>query len=145
MERVEHEFQGKFGCLYTRKQVMKMNVRKTRGLTLIGFLIVLVIVLFFAYAGMRVVPMYLEYHALVNAMNKLQDDPMAKSMPAHRIKDSIQRSLWVSYASNNIKKEHIRISKKTDGINVRVAYEVREDFLGNIDLVASFDRTVVLR
>ena len=124
---------------------MEMNIRKDKGLTLIGFLIVLVVVLFFAYAGMRVVPMYLEYHALVNAMNKLQDDPMAKSMPPSRIKDSIQRSLWVSYASNNIKKEHIRISKKNDGVNVRVAYEVREDFLGNIDLVASFDRTVVLR
>jgi hypothetical protein len=124
---------------------MNMNVRKNRGLTLIGFLIVLVVVLFFAYAGMRVVPMYLEYHALVNAMNKLADDPAAKKMPAHKIKESIERSLWVSYASNNIKREHIRISKKTNGVNVRVAYEVREDFLGNIDLVASFDRTVVLR
>jgi hypothetical protein len=143
--RVENEFQDYFGRHDTRKQVMKMNVRKNRGLTLIGFLIVLVIVLFFAYAGMRVVPMYLEYHALVNAMNKLQDDPMAKKMPPNRIKDSIQRSLWVSYASNNIKKEHIRISKKKEGINVRVAYEVREDFIGNIDLVASFDRSVILR
>jgi hypothetical protein len=124
---------------------MEMSIRKNNGLTLIGFLIVLVIVLFFAYAGMRVVPMYLEYHALVNAMDKLKNDPAAKSMPPYKIKDSIQRSLWVSYASNNIKKEDIRISKKTDGVNVRVAYEVREDFLGNIDIIASFDRTVVLR
>jgi hypothetical protein len=124
---------------------MNMNVRNNRGLTLIGFLIVLVVVLFFAYAGMRVIPMYLEYHALVNAMNKLRDDPAAKSMPAQNIKKSIENSLWASYASENIRAEHIRISKKTDGINVRVAYEVREDFLGNIDLVASFDRTVVLR
>jgi len=124
---------------------MEMSIRKNNGLTLIGFLIVLVIVLFFAYAGMRVVPMYLEYHALVNAMDKLKNDPAAKSMPPYKIKDSIQRSLWVSYASNNITKEDIRISKKSDGVNVRVAYEVREDFLGNIDIIASFDRTVVLR
>jgi len=142
---VEHDFQGYLGRLDTRKQVMNMNVRKNRGLTLIGFLIVLVIVLFFAYAGMRVIPMYLEYHALVNAMDKLRDDPASKSMPPQNIKKSIENSLWASYASENIKPEHIRISKKTDGINVRVAYEVREDFLGNIDLVASFDRTVVLR
>ena len=124
---------------------MEMNIRKRKGLTLIGFLMVLVIVLFFAYAGMRVIPMYLEYQALVSAMDKLKNDPAAKSMPPFRIKDSIQRSLWVSYASNNIKNDHIRISKKSNGINVRVAYEVREDFLGNIDIVASFDRTVVLR
>lgn len=124
---------------------MEMNIRKSKGLTLIGFVIVLAIVLFFAYAGMRVIPMYLEYQALISAMDKLKNDPMAKSMSPYKIKDSIQRSLWVSYASNNIKNDNIRISKKTDGINVRVAYEVREDFLGNIDIVASFDRTVVLR
>ena len=124
---------------------MEMNIRKSKGLTLIGFVIVLAVVLFFAYAGMRVIPMYLEYQALISAMDKLKNDPAAKSMPPWKIKDSIQRSLWVSYASNNIKNDHIRISKKTDGINVRVAYEVREDFLGNIDIIASFDRTVVLR
>lgn len=124
---------------------MEMNIRKEKGLTLIGFVIVLAIVLLFAYAGMRLVPMYLEYHALVNAMQKLEKDPTAKSMPAHKIKQSIQMSLWASYASNNIKNEHIRISKKSDGVNVRVAYEVRKDFIGNVDLIGSFDRTVVLR
>jgi Tfp pilus assembly major pilin PilA len=138
-------FRGHFKLHWTRKEVMEMNVRKQNGLTLIGFIIVLGIVLFFAYGGMRIIPMYLEYHALINAMDKLANDPMAKSMPAYKIKQSIQMSLWASYASNNIKNEHIRISKKSDGVNVRVAYEVREDFLGNIDLVGSFDRTVVLR
>ncbi len=124
---------------------MDTKIRKNKGLTLIGFLIVLVVVLFFAYAGMRVIPMYLEYNALIGAMNKLENDPMAKSKSPSQIKDSIQRSLWVSYASNNIKNNNIRISKTTDGIKVRVAYEIREDFLGNIDIVGSFDRTVVLR
>jgi len=138
-------FRRHFKLHCTRKEVMEMNVRKQNGLTLIGFIIVLGIVLFFAYGGMRIIPMYLEYHALINAMDKLANDPMAKSMPAYKIKQSIQMSLWASYASNNIKNEHIRISKKSDGVNVRVAYEVREDFLGNIDLVGSFDRTVVLR
>jgi hypothetical protein len=124
---------------------MDKTIRKNKGLTLIGFLIVLVVALFFAYAGMRVVPMYLEYHALIGAMDKLKNDPMAKSKSPNQIKDSIQRSLWVSYASNNIGKEDIRISKTTEGVKVRVAYEIREDFLGNIDIVGSFDRSVVLR
>jgi hypothetical protein len=124
---------------------MDTKFGKNKGLTLIGFLIVLVVVLFFAYAGMRVIPMYLEYNALIGAMNKLENDPMAKSKSPNQIKDSIQRSLWVSYASNNIKNNNIRISKTTEGVKVRVAYEIREDFLGNIDIVGTFDRTVVLR
>ena len=122
-----------------------MNMRKQDGLTLLGFLIVLVVVLFFAYAAMRIVPMYLEYHALTNAMAKLEDDPYAKGMTPQKIKESITTSLWASYASNNIKPEHIHISKKSGGVTVRVAYEIREDFIANIDLIGSFDRSVVLK
>jgi hypothetical protein len=124
---------------------MEMNVRKEKGLTLLGFLIVLGVVLFFAYAGMRIVPMYLEYHALGNALSKLEDDPAAKKMTPQKIKQSIQTSLWASYASNNIKNEHIHISKKSGGVNVRVAYEIREPFIGNISIVGSFDKTAVLK
>ena len=124
---------------------MEMSNRKQKGLTLVGFIIVLVIVLFFAYSAMRVVPMYLEYHALVNAMEKLQKDPLAKSMSPAKIKQSIKMSLWASYASENIKEKNIRISKKDGGVLVRVTYEVRKEFLGNIDLIGSFDRTVELR
>ncbi len=124
---------------------MDKTIRKNKGLTLIGFLIVLVVALFFAYAGMRVVPMYLEYQALIGAMNKLEGDPGSKSMPPNKIKENIRNSLWVSYAANNIKTEHIHVSKTSGGIMVRVAYEVREDFLGNLDIIASFDRSVVLR
>jgi hypothetical protein len=126
-------------------KVVEMNIRKENGLTLIGFLIALAVVLFFAYAGMRVVPMYLEYHALGNALSKLENDPAASKMSAQKIKQSIQNSLWASYASNNIKPEHIRISKKSGGVNVRVAYEIRKPFLGNIDIIGSFDKSVVLK
>jgi Tfp pilus assembly major pilin PilA len=125
--------------------VMNKNIRKENGLTLIGFLIVLGVVLFFAYAGMRIVPMYLEYHALGNALTKLEDDPSAKNMTPQKIKQSIKTSLWASYASNNIKNEHIRISKKSGGVNVRVAYEIREPFIGNISIVGSFEKTAVLK
>jgi hypothetical protein len=124
---------------------MENTIRKQRGLTLIGFLIVLVMVVFFAYSAMRVVPMYLEYHALVNAMEKLENDPRAKGMSPRKIKQSITMSLWASYASANIKENNIRISKKDGGILVRVSYEVRKEFLGNIDLIGSFDRSVLLR
>jgi len=122
-----------------------MKVRRQNGLTLIGFFIVLIIGLFFAYAGMRVIPMYLEYHALINAMDSLQNDPLASKLSPNQIKTKITTSLWASYASDNIKHEHILISRKVGGVTVRVKYEVRKPFMGNIDLVGSFDRSVVLR
>jgi hypothetical protein len=54
-------------------------------------------------------------------------------------------SLWASYADNNITDRDVRISKTNEGVRVRVAYEVRKPFLGNIDIIGKFDTAVVLR
>jgi len=122
-----------------------MNIRRNSGLTLLGFLIVLSVTLFFAYAAMRLVPMYLEYNALGNALELLQKDPGSSDLTPAKIKQKIQMSLWASYASDNIKDEHVKISRTNEGVRVRVAYEVRKPFLGNIDIIGKFDTAVILR
>jgi hypothetical protein len=112
-------------------------------LTLIGFGIVLALGIFFAYTGMKVIPIYLEYNALLNALKTVQSDPGAVDLTAGQVRNKIINSLWVSYASNNIKREHIHISR-SGGIKIRVVYEVRKTWIGNIDLLAHFDKTVML-
>lgn len=121
-----------------------MKYRKQNGLTLLGFLIVLAVTLFFAYIGLRITPLYLEYHALINAMDQLESTPGAAQMSPTSIKNKLLDSLWVSYSTDNIKKEHIRISRN-NGVQVRVAYEVRRPMLGNVDVVVFFDRSVTLK
>lgn len=122
-----------------------MNFRRQSGLTLIGFIIVLAVALFFIYAGMRVIPMYIEYHALVTSMNSLEEDPTAKSLSPQQIKRKLEDFLWVNYSTENIQREHMRITRAQGGIKVRVAYEVRKPFLGNIDIIGHFDRSIILK
>ena len=121
-----------------------MNIRKQRGLTLVGFIIVLALVVFFAYIGMRIGPLYLEYNALINAMNTLEEDPRGAKMSPRQIKNKLIDSLWVNYATDNIQRKHMKITR-SNGVKVRVAYEVRRDFIGNVDLILSFERSVVLK
>ena len=121
-----------------------MKIRKQNGLTLIGFAIVLVLVVFFAYVGMRIIPLYLEYNAVVSALNDLQKEPGAKSMTPQKIKNNLVNRLWVSYSSENVKREHIKITR-SNGVKVRIAYEVRRPLLGNVDLMLTFDHSVILR
>ncbi len=121
-----------------------MKSNKRSGFTLIGFIFMLIIGLFFAYVAMKLIPMYLEYHALVTTLNTLAAEPESSKLSPWRIRERIVRSLWVSYASDNIGREHIRIIRKK-GVQVRVAYEVRNSMIGNIDVVGSFDKTVTLR
>ncbi|HMB59990.1 MAG TPA: DUF4845 domain-containing protein [Xanthomonadales bacterium] len=121
-----------------------MKIRKQGGLTLIGFGFVLALGIFFAYTGMKVIPIYLEYNALLSALKTVENDPAAADLAPSQIRNRIINSLWVSYASDNIKRENIKISR-SGGIKVRVVYEVRKSWIGNLDLLAHFDKTVVLR
>jgi hypothetical protein len=123
---------------------IKSNFRKQRGLTLISFGIVLAVGLFAAYTAMKLIPVYLEYHALLNALKLVQDDPGAADMPPSQIRNKIINSLWVSYASDNIKYEHIKISR-SEGVRIHVKYDVRKTWIGNVDLIAHFEKTVTLR
>ena len=60
-----------------------------------------------------------------------------------RMRTNIINSLWVSYASNNIRREHIRITR-SDGVKVRVVYEVRKPWVGNLDIVGKFEKSTTL-
>ena len=123
---------------------IKSNFRRQRGLTLISFGIVLAVGLFAAYTGMKLIPIYLEYNALLNALELVQNDPASADMTASQIRNRIINSLWVSYASDNIKYQDIKIIR-SEGVKIHVKYEVRKTWIGNVDLLAHFDTTVALR
>lgn len=116
---------------------------KQRGMSLIGFILVLAMVLFFAFLGMRIVPIYLEYYSVVSAMNGLAAERGSAQYTPYDIKVKILNRLYVSYTDNNVGEENIRIVRR-DGVQVRITYEVRKPVLGNLDVVASFDKMVRL-
>ena len=46
-----------------------MKIHKQNGITLIGFIFVLSFVIFMSFIGMKIGPIYMEYFAVVSAMN----------------------------------------------------------------------------
>ena len=120
-----------------------MKIRKQGGMSLIGFLLVLAMVVFMVYMGMRITPIYLEYFSVVNAMDGLAQERGSANYSPFDIKRKILDRLYVSYSDDNVKSEDIRIVRN-NGTWVRVSYEVRKPMIGNIDVIASFDRQVML-
>lgn len=116
-----------------------MYDRKQRGLTLIGFVLLLVLALFFAYIGMKLVPIYTQYYSVVKAMQGVADEPGAADMSPNRIRNAFFQRLGIDYVSG-VEQEHVRVTRR-DGVTLHVAYEVREPLIGNIDIVVGFDRS----
>ncbi len=117
--------------------------RTQSGITLLGFVIVLAVVGLFAYVGMKLFPMYSEYYSVKTAMKGLSNEPGIASSDPRRIRDLFFRRLYISYAEN-VKEEHVKVTRVDEGWRMDVSYEVRKPLIANLDVVGKFDTSQVL-
>ena len=120
-----------------------MKINKQSGMTLIGFIFVLSFVIFLSFIGMKIGPIYMEYYGVVSAMNGVANEKGSANFSPYDIKVKVLNRLYVSYSADNVKERHIKLVRR-NGVYLRIAYEVRKPVIGNLDVVATFDRSVRL-
>ena len=120
-----------------------MKIHKQQGMSIVGFILMLGLVIFVVYLGMRITPIYIEYYSVVNAMNGVASEKGSAKYSPIDIKVKVLNRLYVSFSNANVREEHIKIVRR-EGRQLRIAYEVRKPLIGNLDVVASFDRMVRL-
>ncbi len=119
---------------------------KQSGVTLIGFVIILAIVGFFAYMAMKLFPSYSEYMGVVKAMNQVATEGTSgKSL------DGIRRELMFKmnfqYVDDaTIQPANITIKRDAGGASqLQVAYDKDIPFMYNIDFLLHFNKSVPLQ
>ncbi|HVT31230.1 MAG TPA: DUF4845 domain-containing protein [Rhodanobacteraceae bacterium] len=119
--------------------------RNVRGITLIGFAIMLCVVGFFAYLAMRLIPVYVEYFGVVKSMEAVRSEPGAAQRPIEQIRRDLGAAFDGQYVDpDTVPPQSIQLKRESGGATLRIAYEKRVPFIYNIDLVVSFDKTVSL-
>jgi hypothetical protein len=98
--------------------------------------------LFVTFIGMRIVPIYIEYYSVVNALNGVASERGSANLSLYDLRAKVLNRLYVSY-SDNVKESDIKKVRR-NGIFLRVAYEVRKPVIGNLDVIATFDKSVRL-
>jgi hypothetical protein len=117
--------------------------RTQRGITLLGFIMVLGIIGFFAYVGMKLFPMYSEYYSVKSALKGMASDPAVANADPARIQDLFFRRMRIDY-TQNVKPEHFKIQRADNGWRMDVQYEVRRPLMFNLDVVGKFHATQTL-
>jgi hypothetical protein len=119
-----------------------MKIQKQRGMSLIGFVIVLSVVIFLSFLGMKIGPLYMEYYSVVSALNGVASERGSANLSPYDLRVKVLNRLYVSY-SENVKEKDIKVTRG-NGVHLRVSYQVREPLLGNLDVIAKFDKSVRL-
>lgn len=116
-----------------------------RGITFIGFVIVLCVVGFFAYVAMKLVPVYSEYMGVVKSMNQLLTEPGIGSKDIGEIRQMLDTKFSIQYVDENtVPPQNIQLKRQSGAASLRVFYDKRIDFIYNVDLLVSFDKTINL-
>lgn len=119
-----------------------MNIRKQQGFSLIRFLIMLGLMLFVVLLGMRIAPLYLEYYSVVKILDGVAAEQGAARFSHDDLRMKVLDRLYLNY-STNVRASDIQIYRR-NGVFLRIAYEVRQPLIGNLDVVAHFDKSVRL-
>ena len=111
--------------------------RKQSGMTMLGFLITLAVVMFFLYCGMKIVPMYTEFYSVKKALASIANEQNAQITSKDKIRELFARHMQIDYVSV-IKPEMLKIESTDTGYNMLMDYERRTPLFANLDVVAKF-------
>ena len=120
-----------------------MRVRQ-QGMTLISIIVVVAFVGAFAFAGLKVMPMYLEQMKVANILEDVKKDMDGKGPSVAQIRSAIAKRLDIEMVTG-IQTQEFKIKKVSKGYSVQAQYERRELYFGNLYLVAVFDEQVEIK
>src|SRR6266481_2969916 len=121
---------------------MKQSVRRhERGMTFIGLLCILALVGAIGYAGVRLVPVYLNYMKLARTMESAASEFKGEASSLDGVRKSLDRH-WAIEDITAVDQKDIEITKDDNGLQLHVAYDDTVPYIANVSLSVHFDKTV---
>jgi hypothetical protein len=119
-------------------------MRKQRGVTMIGWIFLLIPMAIVIYAVIRVGPQYYEYYKLVSAMestaSQLKSD---ETLTPQAIRTALQRRFDTQYV-DSIKAEEILVARGEASWEMTAEYEEESKLFGNLNLLLKFNKVVTI-
>lgn len=114
------------------------NITKQRGASMLNILLMLGLLVFIAFTGVKIGSFYIDNNVVKKGLNELDDVPFITKKSAREINDILRSK----YSMNNLNidyKNEIKVDKRSDRLVVDVNYERRVHVVSNIDVVVTFE------
>jgi hypothetical protein len=124
---------------------MKQSMRRRQqGMTFLGLLCILAMVAIIGYAGIRLVPVYLNYMKIARTMESTAAEAKGDNPDPISMRNSFSRH-WEIEDITVVNEKDIEILKDDNGVTLHIAYDDSAPFIGNVSLAVHFDKTVKVR
>ena len=124
---------------------MKHGTRqRQQGMTFIGLLCILAMAGVIVYAGIRLLPVYLNYMNIVHTMQAVASEAKGENPDIGSIRTSLERH-WEISTISAVDYKDVEITKDDGGVSLHIVYDDSEPYLANVSLAVHFDKTVKVR
>jgi len=114
------------------------------GMTTLGLIILVAFVGTFAFAGIRLTPVYLNYMKVAGVISGVQQEFDGTNATRASIRSSISRRFDIESVSE-ISARDVKVTKVDGGHEVAATYAHKTPFVANISFVVDFDKRVIVR
>ncbi|MFZ3155850.1 DUF4845 domain-containing protein [Pseudomonas sp.] len=116
-----------------------------KGMSILGWLMVLAVVAFLASATFKVLPHYFDYMSLEKMITSVETDKAAEVRSVGEFYSHLSKGMQVNSIRDLNMQEAIKIKVENNEFRVHLKYEKREPLIENIDLVVRFDKEFRVR
>ena len=121
----------------------KLVIRKQDGMSMMSWLIVLAVVVFFILVGIKMIPTYLENYSIKQVLKNMESDREVRKMSPIEMKKSFIKRLKIN-SVYEFDRDAIKIKKERLGMSFKVDYEVRKPVAGNVAIVMTFSESALI-
>ncbi|MFT5391580.1 MAG: hypothetical protein ACI8PT_001775 [Gammaproteobacteria bacterium] len=123
-----------------------MNMRHhQRGMSILLGFFLLVVFAFMGLMGLKLLPFYLESFKVDQAMKGMIEEPNVADLSKKDIAFGIVRRLDIDgsyHITEHNWKDFVKITKDRRKVKIHVFWRKEAEFVGNVSIVADFDKTV---
>jgi hypothetical protein len=113
-------------------------------MTTLGLIILVAFIGLFAFAGIRLTPVYLNYMKVLGVLNGVHEEFDGTNPSRSAIRSSISRRFDVESVTE-ISAREITVTSVDKGYEVRANYSHTAPFIANVSFSVQFDKAVLVR
>jgi hypothetical protein len=118
-----------------------MNRHSQKGLTTIGWILVIAIFGSIVLTGLKILPMYLDYYNVKSVVDSVANDPEIDPKSKKDLWSAISKRLVIN-SIRFMKREDVSFKRKNGITTIIIDYEVEKPYIAQLYLVAKFNYSV---
>lgn len=118
------------------------SLNKQHGASLLSWVAIIAMVVVIGTAALKLAPIYMEYWNIISILDNMQKEKSLQGASKQDLATTFAKRLDIN-GIRDLKRGDYKITKVQGkrAYNFRVNYEARRSLMGNLSIVASFDRT----